>query len=127
MRIPTFKLSRGAGRIFLFVCCIALAIFVKLHPGTPEEIANRSAKDAALSARREHDVALCHLKAACTKYGDSRQGCATAGNFDNCMTVKMGDVDLSMVKASCSNDGALIDPPVDLPNDVACLAYNLGL
>jgi hypothetical protein len=36
-------------------------------------------------------LALCHQAAACKKYSNVREECATAGSFKTCLRIKMGD------------------------------------
>src|SRR6187200_711735 len=46
-----------------------------------------AAKKAAADERNKY---FCRLKSVCEKYGAARQTCATAGNFGNCIVVKLG-------------------------------------
>jgi hypothetical protein len=60
--------------------------------------------DAQRKALHEQNQLLCKVKSICAQYGHVRQDCATAGNFTNCMRVKMGDENYELV-GSCTNDG----------------------
>jgi hypothetical protein len=62
--------------------------------------------------------ALCELRAVCEKYGATRLECATAGNFNTCLTVKMGK-NYSNVWA-CDDEGKLISPPKKMPFAIMC-------
>ncbi len=62
---------------------------------------------------------LCHVKSLCAQYSIARQQCAVAGNFDNCVSVKMGN-DLQSV-GMCTNEGGLLNSPTDLPSAMQCL------
>src|SRR5690348_9076821 len=83
----------------IFIALLA-AIFIfdaidsYLHPKTPEQIKAESAAAAARSKTAlEHTFmlsALCHQQVVCKKYGTARQECATAGDFNNCIKVKLG-------------------------------------
>jgi hypothetical protein len=68
-----------------------------INPVTPEQVkATQDAKkkaDEMIEASDKRADYLCHLKLVCYKYGTTRQECATAGNFDRCIQVKMGDRD----------------------------------
>jgi hypothetical protein len=69
---------------------------------------------------------LCHQAAACKKYSDVRQQCATAGNFKTCMLVKMGD-DASWID-TCSGfveGGAALPLPPQTPNSADCFFRTL--
>lgn len=59
----------------------------------------------------------------CAKYGSARQECATAGNFDHCIAVKMGDIGVNDIDW-CSNDGSLAEPPNDMPSRLECAVFN---
>jgi hypothetical protein len=77
---------------------------------------SRAAQWAAQTARTK---SLCKAKAECSEYAAARQACATAGNFDTCMGIKMENY--SSAQYDCTNDGKLISSPADLPNNFECL------
>lgn len=62
---------------------------------------------------------LCHLKSMCFEYASARQACATAGNFDNCIMVKMGD-DYFSSKDLCLFDGKPSSNLNEMPNEFQC-------
>ena len=88
--------------------------------------AQEAVENAAISARAtaEHEAAknrdrlLCKAKVVCARFAEVRQECAAAGNFRNCIQVKMGDEDYELI-GSCANDGQLIGAS-SLPNSVDC-------
>jgi hypothetical protein len=53
-----------------------------------------------------------------------RQQCATAGSFDTCLSVKMGD-NYYAAKDACSGDGQLLYPPQGAPNGLECLPITI--
>jgi hypothetical protein len=63
--------------------------------------------DAQRRAARDRDQLLCKVKSICAQYEQVRQDCATAGNFTNCIRVKMGDENYELV-GSCTDDGHAI-------------------
>jgi hypothetical protein len=68
---------------------------------------------------------LCHIKLVCAKYGAARQECAVAGNFDNCVNVKIGDKDNNDLQY-CLNDGTVnLRQNQDMPNVIWCFAAGL--
>jgi hypothetical protein len=84
-------------------------------PSTPE-----SKKAAA--ERTE----LCYQADFCDAYGETRQACATAGDFANCIRVKIGDKNLGRL-GYCANDGGLASPPQDMPSSFECFRHRWGL
>jgi hypothetical protein len=67
----------------------------------------------------ERNVRLCHYKARCAEYATARQACATAGNFDTCMGIKLNG-GYSLLKNMCSGDGNFAIPINDMPGDFSC-------
>jgi len=83
--------------------------------------ASASAESASSerAARIEQTRQLCKIKAACGVYAKSRQSCAIAGNFENCMRIKMGE-DNYELRENCTNDGHMLDASSE-PTAVDCL------
>ena len=72
---------------------------------------------------KKREKLLCVAWNACQDYSSARQACAVAGDFTNCVRVKVGDnLDIS----DCRNDGSLIEEPPDMPNRLQCMFYRLG-
>jgi hypothetical protein len=69
-----------------------------------EQVVADARAEAKRKAALEQRKFLCKVKSICAQYGEVRQGCATAGNFENCIRVKMGDENYEFV-SSCTNDG----------------------
>src|SRR5260370_1338965 len=67
-------------------------------------IAERKAQREVRAAIAERNRYLCQLKSTCVKYAQVRQQCATAGNFENCISVKMGNGFRSS-GSGCTDDG----------------------
>ena len=62
---------------------------------------------------------LCRLLSLCSKFGDARAACATAGNYKMCIDIKMGAD--AMDSYLCTNDGAVSGQPNDMPTAFECL------
>jgi hypothetical protein len=82
-----------------------------------EQYAAEERAEAKRKAVRERHQLLCKVKSLCARHGQIRQECATAGNFENCIRVKMGDENYELV-SSCTNDGHM-DASLE-PGAVAC-------
>jgi hypothetical protein len=68
---------------------------------------------------------LCRLSAVCTKYGRSRQDCAVAANFENCMEIKMGrDASLTF---KCTDEGRVGGQIPYVPSASECFFHGLGI
>jgi hypothetical protein len=61
---------------------------------------------------------LCHLPDACAKYSATRLECAVAGNFENCIDVKMGHD--GWLVDHCTTDGKPIYDDPRTPNVLEC-------
>lgn len=73
----------------------------------------RAPSVVAEKTRREYS--LCQEVDRCAKYGTARQACAVAGDFKNCVSVKMNG-DVNAITLECNEDGTLnsnmtISPP----------------
>jgi hypothetical protein len=79
-------------------------------------------KATALELRKGY----CSLRSICSKYAQVRQACATAGNYNNCVSIKM-DADQWRV-GSCSNDGdvVVLGPKDDMPSGLECFFMSLS-
>jgi hypothetical protein len=98
----------------------------QFHARQEQELARAQALQAAQrqvaqdsAAQIARTKSLCKAKANCSGYAAARQACATAGNFDTCMSIKTENY--SSARYDCTNDGKLISSPADLPNDFDCL------
>jgi hypothetical protein len=100
-------------------------------PETPQQLqADKAAADlyakglaaqaAAAAAQAEREKELCHLSGECMRYGQARQDCAVAGDFNNCISVKMGSTDVDFA-SQCTADGKIVDAPDDLPSQLRCI------
>jgi hypothetical protein len=80
----------------------------------------RAARQTEEAERNERTKALCKLRSLCSKYGAVRQECAVAGNFDNCVSIKMGNFDQDQ-PLMCTPDGkvAFVSPDA-IPNRAEC-------
>lgn len=91
--------------------CLWLFSTIMVHlVTTPEERAaiaerERVTADKAAQAKKteaERERWLCSQKAYCQSYITARQTCATAGNYDLCMSIKTGR---KAVEGECTSDG----------------------
>jgi hypothetical protein len=126
--------------ISLFAVFVTIFVFAvsALNPETPKQMqqeqdvqakatqaeaakqqTEQAEQDAAQEATDERNAPLCKQQSICQKYGVTRQECATAGNFDLCVSVKMGDDDFNEI-SSCNNDGSVSDPPDNSPSYLQC-------
>jgi hypothetical protein len=121
------------GVVFL---CVGIAVHNAPPPSPPTQVEleaqaqqrqaqqlayERRVEDArkAAAARGARASWLCRISRSCEKYASVRQDCAVAGDFDNCLRVKMGsDMNDTMY---CTNDGHITYPPDDMPSKVECL------
>jgi hypothetical protein len=128
-----FFVSRQPGPVMIVLLVVAIACLIVyaelLPPETRQQqqarIAPQEQQEAQQKAQKERTKSLCALKSACEKYGAARQECAVAGNFKNCLRVKMGSDDYEM-SDSCTEDGkpaGVADS--DIPNSVTCFASGL--
>jgi hypothetical protein len=103
-----------SAKVFLVLFALfavgAVGVWLSEPPPTPEQVAASKAADAAATKRHQLEAAeqerenfICDLVNACKKYATVRQECAVAGNFKNCVNIKMGRDDWSY----CSDDGKL--------------------
>lgn len=74
-------------RLFLFTCLIGFT-------GLLQPVAFAQSKDAEFVRSAERKF-VCFARAGCIKFKEAADACATAGNFDKCMQVKMNDTNLS--------------------------------
>jgi hypothetical protein len=96
-------------------------------PETPEQIqARRTAQLAqakAQAAATARQRALCNQQTICTKFATARQECATAGNYKNCVDIKMGKDAMDLYP--CMNDGRVWGEPADMPNRFQCFIQSI--
>jgi len=112
-------INRHKVRTLVIVGMCAFVVWALMNPPPVETIQQTQAREDALNSQAQTQAAAaerrrqyCRDASICEKYSTSRQECASAGNFDTCMSVKMGD-DLG-VAGQCTNDGALQYPPTDM-------------
>ena len=88
------------------------------EPTTPEETKLHADER---KQRIVLDRYLCRKMAACSKYDRVRVDCATAGNIDTCLRIKMGDDFRDVETCGVDYEGgfaALLDPRT--PNALRC-------
>lgn len=62
----------------------------------------------------------CALRTMCPKYSEARQQCAVAGNYDRCMSIKLGG-DSIIAQWSCTTSGEPVPLAADMPSFLECL------
>jgi Skp family chaperone for outer membrane proteins len=127
----------------LVVAGAVLAIYEATRKPTPQEATAAAAKakaeeltrqrrqeataaqDAASKAQSAETKRRCGKKAECAAFAAARQACATAGNFETCMRIKVADLPDAL--NACLNDGNYAwVPKAEMPNDVECFFAQLG-
>ena len=74
----------------------------------------------ARSPEAEVKRQLCLYKRVCRKYASSRQDCAVAGDFQNCLQIRMGG-EMRFV-SECTNDGGIKNLNTDsMPSMLECI------
>jgi hypothetical protein len=128
-----FFVRRHPLATFLIVWVLATVYVVVLVPQPPPEtpqqqqarVAAENDREAQRKAEKQQTKALCAWKSRCEKYAQARQECAVAGDFKNCLRVKMGSDDYPL-SVSCTDDGKLDDvPESEMPGPVACFTSGL--
>jgi hypothetical protein len=137
-KIPQYRRT-----LYVFVALVVGVVFIIitaiLDPPSPETPAQAEARQKELQrlmAQQAEQAAqdqkasrykdeLCHTKLVCRRYHSARQDCAVAGNFDNCMHIKISDKDWTYMSL-CTNDGDVDVPQYvsDMPSEVECAARN---
>jgi hypothetical protein len=70
---------------------------------------------------REQKVRLCRWAATCRRYDAARLECATAGNFNMCLKIKMGSEADYIGACSGFKEGApTVAPSPETPNLIEC-------
>ena len=114
-----------------FIGLLTVLSAMNPQPVQPVETAQQvQSRQDALKRQTEIEAAatarmntLCRARVVCMRYHTARQNCAVAGDFNNCITVKMEN-DLSAL-SNCTNDGALRYPPENMPTVLDCLPSNI--
>ena len=119
-----------ATAVVIILAYVAFLIWIKFlpeaPPPTPEELKQQAAERAQWvegeknrENRARENVYWCSLAGVCSKYAEARDQCAVAGDFTNCLHVKMGKYWDRV--GQCTDDGELIDPPAHVPNTLECV------
>ena len=99
-----------------------------LLPGDPKPPVGLSQDAQAQWVKEMHHAKdeLCDIRSICRRNTRARQECATAGDFQNCLQVKLGANDYSQL-LYCDDDGAVRDTArrnlgiARTPNEVECM------
>ena len=107
----------------LGMALIGGAVWAPIEEPTREEKATTKLREDESKQRIVLERHLCRKMAACSKYDRVRVDCASAGNIDTCLRIKMGDD----FRERCGVDyeggpAALLDPRT--PNALRCFFLN---
>ena len=109
----------------LGMALIGGAVWAPIEEPTREEKATTKLREDESKQRIVLDRYLCRKMAACSKYDRVRVDCATAGNIDTCLRIKMGDDFRDVETCGVDYEGgfaALLDPRT--PNALRCFFLN---
>ena len=115
------------GRLFAFVFivgCSGYALWTLSQPG-PEMIQAISHMNYKNGDIYENVKVLCTLKSFCEDWSKVRQDCSTAGDYRNCMVIKLGDAQNKFLDSRggadgiCKTDGTL-DRTIQQPSKFLC-------
>ena len=114
--------TRAPNIVFGLLLLIPIASLIWLiwmaRPSTPVTLGE-------IKVEQQKDF-LCRAAVACKKYSEARLACATAGNFQTCLRIKMGDAASFSGICSGNDEGAPAVPlPLQTPNAVDCFFRNL--
>lgn len=110
---------------FLLVFLVVAAIGTQFDKRTPEQMRAAQQAREQQSAIREMKKIYCRELNVCRRYSSARQECAVAGDFNNCLDVKVGSTDLDY-KDACTADGHFVETPENMPSDTECFILTLG-
>jgi len=83
-------------------------------------------KKQAQEAEQAWRNAVCKQEKTCKRYATVRQECAVAGDFKNCIRVKMSE-DYSSISQYCTDDGeSILGWATNTPSTVECFFRTLG-
>lgn len=63
---------------------------------------------------------LCELKTICSQYMDIKYSCASAGSYDNCMSIRLTYTIYSKAKTFCLPDGSINFGEQGIPGFFQC-------
>ncbi len=122
------------GKTLAILAGVAFLVWARISytppPPKPEEEAKAQndrfrSKRAADVAKEDRDRSLCRTALICRHFGEAKQACAVAGDFNSCVRVKVGDKDMGATSL-CTSDGSVADEPTDMPNRLRCAEFDLG-
>src|SRR5436853_3579538 len=93
---PGSPLRTFLGNAVIVVPLLLLAWFIlwKFDSPQPERAVsnqNRAITEAQAASEHQRTQRLCQQQALCRRFGEARQACATAGDYKNCVDIKMGN------------------------------------
>lgn len=66
-----------------------------------------------------HISSRCEAREICRQYAEERQRCASAGSYDRCMSIRLGDGRFWSARSLCANNGDVLGG--EPPSRLACL------
>ena len=118
--------------IVCFFAIGALLAFVSfsdkeaLEARVRQEEARKAQQRTEAAASHALQKAFCETVNVCKKYGTVRQDCAVAGNFKNCVQVKM-NLSYATLETDCNDDGTLRWQPANVPTNAVTCFFALNL
>jgi hypothetical protein len=107
-----------------FSSIVAICILVGLLLGCIyvfESYTVDSYREIDYDVRQGSSGNACALWRICSEYQTLRNQCATAGDYDSCMSIKFGTAGYSSAKTNCSEDGHINDARANDVNFIHCL------
>jgi hypothetical protein len=105
---------------------LVFGMFYRPPPSLPPTQEQLKLEKQLADERKDRDrdnVYWCSLAVVCSKYAEVRDQCAVAGDFTNCLRVKLKD-DWNRID-QCADGGKLIDPPANMPDTFQCIGSEL--
>lgn len=107
----------------LILFFVVLLLFARNEAPVEKAEPQNSEADGLRTVRNKLNDRLCDIEFACTQFGIARQQCATAGNFDLCINVKMGDSIKDV--GNCLPSGEMRARPSGMPSKLQCVAHRI--
>jgi hypothetical protein len=66
----------------------------------------------------------CDAISYCSTYAEALKDCATAGNIDRCVNIKVGGIRNDLYV--CEDDGTAVLPTSKRPDRIVCILSSIG-
>lgn len=87
---------------------------------TPAQQEAKQAQEVKDEENRNILSERCKIIRICKKFSESRQNCATAGNYNLCLNIKLGN-DYNLTNWVCTPDGKPKLEEANIPSRLDCL------